>query len=277
MKLNLQKECLHYLAKDLPNESIQKLKAKIVWRQTMLRRFEMPYLEIFVTTHCNLKCKYCSNLIPNIHSKQHIDFDKIKKSVEMLLSKIDYLYRVKIHGGEVLLHPQLCDIIDFFNGLSKIQSIRITTNGTIMPTDEILQRIANSKIVVQVSDYNLSNSKAIELIEKFKTFGVRYMYLKDQEWFDMGDCRCREANRNNECTIKRCTAFYNGKIYVCSRAAIMAQQGDIPDEGIDVCLNEKELRGKIKKLYLGEYKIACLHCDGDTHFSHKVQAGEQNL
>lgn len=275
MGLDLQKECLHYLKKEKPSVSIGKLKAHIAWRQVLLRRFEMPYLEVFVTTHCNLKCKNCSNLIPTLSDKHHIDFTSIKNSVEALLSKIDCLYRLKIHGGEAFLHPQLCDLIDYFDKQDKIKSLRITTNGTLIPSDDILCRIAESKAVVQISDYASIQSKVNELIDKFKQYGVRYVYLKDQEWVDMGDCQIRDISRYDECTVKRCTSLYDGKIYVCSRAAIMTQKGYVLDEGIDVNLAKKELRRKIKMLYCGKLSEACRYCDGDTYFSHIVIAGEQ--
>lgn len=275
MSLDLRKECLHYLKKEMPDVKVWKLKAGILWRQLFLRQYEMPYLEVFVTTHCNLKCKNCSNLIPLLTDKHHLEIAEIKKSIEILLSKIDCLYRLKIHGGEALLHPRLCDIIDFVEGQSKIKSIRIATNGTIIPSNDVLSRIASSKIIVQISDYDLCKNRVQVLIEKLKNFGVRYVYLKDQEWSDMGDFRRRETNRYDECTVKRCTSLYDGKIYVCSRTAIMAHNYNVDDEGIDVGLCKKELRKMMLVLYKGERSKACLYCDGDTHFSNKVQAGEQ--
>lgn len=276
MKLNIRSECLHYLKKQLPDISENKLRSGIIWRQVFLRRFEMPYLEIFVTTCCNLKCKNCSNLIPPLSDKHHIAFDDIRHSIEVLLSKIDCLYRIKIHGGEAFLHPQLCKIIEFLDSKSKIKSIRITTNGTLIPSDDILRHLAESKTVVQISDYSLQASKCVELIAKLKSFGVKCVWLQDQQWVDMGDCRQRETNRYDECKIKRCTSMYEGKIYVCSRAAIMAHNGFIADEGIDVNASKNELCRMLKKLYVGDYSSACLHCDGDTHFAHTVQVGEQD-
>lgn len=275
MNFNLRKECLHYLKKEMPDVGVRKLKMGIVWRQLFLHRFEIPYLEVFVTTYCNLKCKNCSNLIPSMANKHHVELTEIKKSVDTLLSKIDCLYRVKIHGGEAFLHPQLCDIIDYFDGQSKIKSIRITTNGTLIPSDDVLKRIANSKVVVQISDYAFCKNNATKLIDTLKKFKIRYVYLKDQEWVDMGDCLRRETSRYNECTIKRCTSLYKDKIYVCSRAAIMAYNGNIEDEGININLRKKELRKRVLELYKGKWSEACLHCDGDTHFANVVRAGEQ--
>ncbi len=275
MKLDIQKECLHYLRKENKGKSDFKLMTGIRFRQKFLHKFEIPYLEVFITTNCNLKCKHCSNLIPSLEDKRNLDITIIKSTVETLLSKIDCLYRLKVHGGEVFLHPQLCDIIDFLKTQQKIKSIRLTTNGTIIPSDEVLKHIANSNIVVQISDYNLKNTKVQVLIDKLQSFGIAYAYLKEQKWRDMGGFTLRDESRFDECSVKRCTSVFYGKIYVCSRAAIMAKQGIIPDEGIPISLDKHNLKKSINEMYSGKYCAACQYCDGDTHFAKTIKAGEQ--
>ena len=275
MKLNIREESFHYLRKENKTESDFKLKAGIFFRQRILRKFELPYLELFITTRCNLKCKHCSNLIPSLESKCNFDAAGVIRTVDLLLSKIDCLYRLKIHGGEVFLHPQLREIIDYLKTEKKIKSIRLTTNGTVIPSDEVLKSIANGNIVVQISDYDLGNSKVVQLIDKLKSFGIAYAYLKEQAWSDMGEFEARENSRFDDCTVKRCTSVFEGKLYVCSRAAIMAKQGIIVDEGIPLSLDGRELRKSIKNLYNGKSSIACRHCDGDTRFARVIKAGEQ--
>lgn len=275
MKFNLQKECFHYLRKERKTASSFRLMLGIYFRQKILRKFEVPYLEIFITTKCNLKCKSCSNIIPSLEDKCHYDISYIKESIEKLLDKIDCLYRLKIHGGEVFLHPQLCEIIQLLDGYSKIKSIRLTTNGTIVPSEKVLRCIAESKVVVQISDYNVKNTKVNDLIDKLKIFGVKYVYLKEQKWREMGGFDEREGNRFFECTVKRCTSFYEGKIYVCSRAAIMAKRKLTIDEGISISLDKRSFHKAVKEMYQGDYCEACKYCDGDTKFAKEIIAGEQ--
>lgn len=175
MKLNIRKECLRYWQKENKNISRFHLYSQIWFRQVVLKKFEIPYLEMFITTKCNLRCKHCSNLIPVLNNRQNYEISTLVEWLDVLLSKIDCLYRLKIHGGEVFLHPQLTELIAYVNNQPKIKSIRLTTNGTIIPADNILQLIASSKIVVQISDYRLPNTKTQQLIDKFKEFGVRYI------------------------------------------------------------------------------------------------------
>ncbi len=122
---------------------------------------------------------------------------------------------------------------------------------------------------------NLDKNKCEQLIEKLKKFGVHYIYLKDQTWKDMGEVFHRGSNRFDDCNMKRCTSLYEGKIYVCSRAAIMAKMGKVPDEGIPLTLPAKRLKTELKRLYSGKYSKACSYCDGDTQYAIEIVAGEQ--
>lgn len=275
MKFKIRRECLHYWLKENREISERKAAFYIWYRQDILRHFEIPYLEMFITTKCDLHCKHCSNLIPAMDGQIHYEISDLTGWLDELLSKIDCLYRLKIHGGEVFLYPRLREWIEYVDRQSKIKSIRLTTNGTIIPADDVLQAIANNKIAVQISDYQLPNIKTQQLIEKLKKFGVHHIYLKDQIWKDMGEVSQRGCNRFEDCNMKRCTSLYEGKIYVCSRAAIMAKMGKIPDEGIPLTLPEKKLKTELKKLYSGKYSEACTYCDGDTQYAKEIVAGEQ--
>lgn len=275
MKYLIRKECLHYCQKENRKISRTWLSFQIWFRQVVLRKFELPYLEMFITTKCNLRCKYCSNLIPTLNSRQNYEISNLIEWLDMLLSNIDCLYRLKIHGGEVFLHPSLAEFIAYVNNQPKIKSIRLTTNGTIIPSDNILQLIASSKIVVQISDYKLPNTKAQQLIERLEKFNVRYVYLKNQTWKDFGGIALRDSNRFTDCNMKRCSSFLEGKIYLCSRAASMTKLGNIPDDGISACLQKKQLRQQLKKMYSGKFSIACNYCEGDTKYARNIDAGEQ--
>ena len=265
-------ECLHYASKisgaAAPN------KFSIYMRQSILRKFEMPYIEFFITTKCNLRCKNCSNLIPSLESPSSVAFEDFTNTLNSLLAKTDRLYRLKLHGGEVFLHPQLSEIIDFADKQPKIKSIRLTTNGTIIPRQTVLDAIKNSKAVVQISDYNLSNTKAAEFINVLKANNIPFAYLKSQVWKDMGDFAKRTTNRFHQCAMRRCTSILDGKVYVCSRAAIMTKLGIISDCGIPLTRNKTEFQNSIIDLYSNE-NIACLYCDGDSNFAQQIIAGEQ--
>ena len=274
MKLNIYKECLHYQYKiEKRTGFFQNL--PIIIRQKLLGKFEIPYIEFFITTKCNLRCKHCSNLIPYIEKKGHIAFSEFKHNLDLLLSKVDRLYRLKIHGGEVFLHPELCEMVQYADSLKKIRSIRIATNGTVLPPEKALKVLAASKAIVQISDYPSFSDRAEKIVEIFKSYGVKYVRLKGQKWRDMGKIKKRETNRFESCSITRCTSLSRGKIYVCSRAAMMEEFGCHFNDGVDITVDKRTFRKDMLRLYHGDHCKACFYCDGDTEFAKEIPAGEQ--
>ena len=272
--MDVYKECLHYQHKINHKFScIQKFST--FFRQKICRKFDVPYIECFITTKCNLKCKHCSNLIPYIEKRKHMPFVDFKRDLDTFLAQIDRLYRLKIHGGEVFLHPELCDIIVYADGLKKIKSIRIATNGTILPSEKVLKTLAKSKVVVQISDYPIFSGKAEQTIKMFEAHGVKYVFLQGQKWQNMGEIKKRATNRFESCSITRCTSLYRGKIYVCSRAAMMEELGCHFYDGIDITSDKEVFRKEMTLLYNGGHGKACWYCDGDTELAKEIPAGEQ--
>lgn len=273
------KQCAYYAAKEFKNLTWLKkflLNSNIRIRQNIYHKFEIPYIEMFITTKCNLRCRDCSNLIPLFCDHNNFGYEQITKDINTLLSNVDRLYRLKLHGGEVLLHPDLPKIVRFCNAQRKIVSIRLTTNGTIIPSQEVISALKESKIVVQISDYHLPQCNISELIALFEQNGIKYAYLKDQKWRDMGNLSKRDKSRFSICSISRCTSMFNGKIFVCSRMAIASELGLV--NGIEfVSINQckKDFRKQMLCFYSKDDMTACSYCDGDTEYAKIITAGIQ--
>jgi hypothetical protein len=275
MNIGKYEDCAHYVQKEKNAKNKKALLRKIWFRQKILRKFEMPYLEIFITTKCNLRCEYCSNLIPDCKTPEHIDKETIFKTLDKLLSNIDRLYRLKLHGGEVFLHPQLFDIIEYAGKQQKILSFRLATNGTIIPNEKILDLIKEFNFVVQISDYNLPNVKTNELIRILEEKNVRYVYLNNRMWRDMGGFEERENNRRRDCTISRCISLFDGKIHICSHAAMMDKLHILNSDCVSVFQDRKPFQKDMIRFYNNLSVNACLHCNGDTKFALEIPAGIQ--
>ena len=278
--MNIVKECARYVIKDFKKKTKLKLFLIIIWiwvKQNIFRIFEIPYLEIMVTTKCNLNCVDCSNLIPQITQKNDESFTKISYEIEKILKKVSCIYRLKIHGGEVFLHNDCVKLINFLGKQKKIKSIRIATNGTVVPSLDIIKSLRINNVVVQISDYTINHNKIERIINILNENSVKYKYLKDQVWYDMGNFQKRGLNRSSLCNIRRCTSLYNEKIYVCSRAAMMDTLNYVKNDFyIDINASSKVLKKEMKKFYRYDEHVACNHCDGDTAFAKIVKPGIQN-
>lgn len=276
MDLGQYEKCADWYIRKHPDSSKKNVIQKIKFRQKFLHKFELPYIEMFITTKCNLHCKYCSNLIPYCQSQKNFNAISVKETLSKLLSNVDRIYRLKLHGGEVMLHPELSDIIKFAGKQKKIFSLSITTNGTIIPNEELLKTIKEARCIVQISEYNLKNNKIPQLINLLKKFGIQYRYLSELAWRDMGNFDMRERNMRADCSISRCVSLYDKKIFICSRAAMMRDQGIADSKFVEIFQSRKQFQKNIIAYYNDMTINACNYCNGDTPYAIRIKPGEQD-
>lgn len=98
----------------------------------------MINIELNITLKCNLACPSCNRLC-NVYRdrEEHMSVDQIKKFIQQ--AKVGGgVNKIKIIGGEPLLHPQFDEIYNLLLDAAKnniIRSIKVETNRTIpVPT-----------------------------------------------------------------------------------------------------------------------------------------------
>lgn len=110
-------------------------------------KVDIPYLELVLTTRCTLCCESCNNLMQYFSpSNQYTcTLEGIIESLELLLSKVDSIARVRIIGGELLLFKDLPQLIDYLDAQKKILTFDILTNATIDFKEDLILRFKKSK------------------------------------------------------------------------------------------------------------------------------------
>ncbi|EAJ6177577.1 4Fe-4S cluster-binding domain-containing protein [Campylobacter lari] len=130
-------------------------------------KVDIPYLELVLTTRCTLRCESCNNLMQYFSpSNQYTcTFEGLKNSLDLLLSKIDSIGRVRIIGGEPLLFKDLPQLIDYLDVQKKILTFSLVTNATIDFKDEFMKKLKKSNKVrkITISDYKRSPNLKIPL------------------------------------------------------------------------------------------------------------------
>lgn len=108
-------------------------------------KVDIPYLELVLTTRCTLRCESCNNLMQYFSpSNQYTcTLEGIIESLELLLSKVDSIARVRIIGGEPLLFKDLPQLIDYLDAQKKILTFSLVTNATIDFKDELMRKLKN--------------------------------------------------------------------------------------------------------------------------------------
>ncbi len=233
------------------------------------------YINVCITQKCNLKCKYCSHLIPMFDKPIHYETRKILQSVKVFLEAVDYIHRLGILGGEPFLHPELSNIIMELLHLKKIGFIEILTNGTYLPSDTVLENLSNERILIRISDYGISPKKIQKFVSKLTEHKILYQVYKEHSWHDYGltniPYRRNEAQLKDifqACSSSGCYQIKNGKLYHCAYSGSIEELGlkgypKIP--AINLLSGEtiNNMRFKIRHLMKLNYISICDYCNGD--------------
>ena len=105
--------------------------------------------ELNVVHHCNLSCRACTHLSP-VAARHVVDPNKVLEDFS-ILAKYYRPERIRLLGGEPLLHPALLEVIYAVRRSGVSDRIRVVTNGLLLPrmSDVFWQEVDE----VQVSVY----------------------------------------------------------------------------------------------------------------------------
>ena len=250
------------------------------------RKNVIPFIDLDVTTICNLRCRRCGKCTPYFENKHNFTAQEIGENFELLTRHIDKIHYASIIGGEPFLNPELAEIIEIVSACKKIEHLELTTNGTVIPSEQVFEAIKKSGLTVLISKYpniseNLSNNR-IKLEEKLKEYGIYYHYQYIPDWLDFGEITRRSfkkiqlKNMFLSCPMNTCTVFNGKRLYRCGKASYISQHSMEKDGEDIIKLDEieskKDMKKKLKKFFSCKYLPACSYCE---QFPKTIIAGEQ--
>lgn len=174
-------------------------------------------LEYHVADHCNLNCAGCSHFSPLAKSwlVDPEDFEKEWKEVADCGLEIA---RIRILGGEPLLHPELGYMLKCVRCLFPSCDINVVTNGILLKKrkDELLPIFIRNNISLTISCYPGLNLDYQELLRGFPKVE---MYDKAGFW---NISLHENADYPKECfyscfsaSMAKCNFLKDGRIYPC--------------------------------------------------------------
>ncbi len=97
----------------------------------MLDKYQrnIEYMRLSITDSCNFRCKYC---IPNDAKLSHNRLSI--ENIELIATELKKLgiNKIKLTGGEPLLHPDIIEIVDLLKNKCEIDQVTLTTNGALL-------------------------------------------------------------------------------------------------------------------------------------------------
>lgn len=251
-------------------------------------------------TPCTLKCKECHSYMPYFTKDSHytVNFENFKKELDKLLKSVDIIASFRLQGGETLLVKDLAKIVKYACSKKQINHIQVISNGTVIPTVELLCAMKNPKVSLSLSDYSENNDvapmcKHEEIVELCKKHSVNYQHTKSfggNYWFARPQITNSEFNSKELAieNLKNCWCFgepksfilFNGEMHICAPSVYYKR--NYPDfkfpqdEIINIMnINNKELTKKLKKFIDKEYYSLCSRCNAAKGVNERYTPGEQ--
>ena len=254
-------------------------------------RGQLPLLVVIVGNACSLRCKNCSNFCPHAPKEnKRYRVDEIIADLKNILENITEIRSLQIQGGEPFLYSDLGSLLDFCASQPKIKQVMVATNGTLMPSDDLLQKIKARRIQIRISNYPVSSDKGQSLYQKCRDLGIgcsiyNFAYGK-QEWAVLGgidtpreNCDPVVKRRYRSCAFRSCLTLENGELNRCSRLYMAHRlQGFArnADDQVDV-RDKKGLKKRLREyLCSPRFPEGCRYCYGnDETQSKRCIPGEQ--
>lgn len=260
---------------------------------------ERMNLTVLVTSKCTLKCKLCATYAPTHPSPHHYPYERIQKGIQHFFESFDCVRLFTISGGEPLLHPQLPEIVQFASAyIDRIELFEIITNGTVVPSEKLLENLQFSeKVNILVDDYGPKISvKVPQVIEAFKRHGIKYRIRKYHGedahlggWLDISDFTDKHrTEKEDEALFSRCmyTTTFKNHIFIINGTAHMCYVNkqlldfvqDNPKEYVDMMddsLTGQERKKRLLDLRNRKCLSVCKYCSGFCEDAKRYTPAEQ--
>lgn len=237
------------------------------------------------STICNLKCRHCLNFNPFAKKFYKRDWEKLKEDVDLFFANVDYIMLFHVSGGEPMLYEYTADLIEYIdeNYGDRIGKLRTVTNGTIVPSDKMLNKLSKCRVEITVDDYRQAvpqyNAQFDELIKKLEEYRIKYYINKVDSWVDLAPEKTDYSAMSEDELIHHrfeCGQVWqelrDGKLYSCNYAAyavvagIAGEQDD--EESYDLHKHTPEKNKELIEFRLGYtekgYTNFCKKCRGFT-------------
>ena len=184
------------------------------------KKVHLSCLELWTGNRCNLRCQHCISLIPYV-TEQRVPAEKICQSLNRLLKMVT-VDRLILGGGEPFLDPNIHSIIKKASVSSSIRQIQIDTNGTVIPSEQVIQALQHPKVHVRINRYPGIEVQADHLFSRLKESQITCSYRTPLWKMAGGPFQQRlhfEMSRvlYKACAMKRHAVLFDGEFTACPR------------------------------------------------------------
>lgn len=257
----------------------------------------VPLAQISLTERCTLRCKKCAHACYAVDiASDDMPLEEAYRSADCFFSKVDFISEFVLIGGEPLLYKELSKVIAYIGDKyrKQIGLFTITTNGTIIPSEEVIRACIKARVLFRISNYSKTIPKLKALHEKLKKclseYSIPFILGKaDHEWMDYGfEYVDRKATPEELITVfdkckTPCREIRGNRFYFCVMARTVSDNlryhvGE--DDYLDFDhLQGKDYKKELLKFNLGYsekgYLDMCNFCHGAESIYYPIPVAEQ--
>ncbi len=254
--------------------------------------------QITLTERCTLKCKKCAHgcFAVDYSTASDLTLEQVFKSADYFFSKVDFIKEFVLIGGEPLLYKELPQAIQYIGEeyREKIGTYTITTNGTIVPDEEVLKLCKKYNVLFRISNYSHQIPRLKEayqrLTDTLNEHGIAFLLgEEDFEWMDYGfEYVKRESDEDvlikvfDACKTP-CREIRENKFYFCVMARSVSDNLKLhvgEQDYLDFLkLDVTEYKKEVLEYSLGYsdkgYLDMCRFCNGAEANDKPIPAAEQ--
>ena len=259
-------------------------------------------MSIVPTFICTLRCKLCSNHMPDFQKPPYATVEEMCADVDHLFDLFDRIEWLQFVGGEIFTHKHLDEVFEYCQKYDEqFDRLIIESNATLMPTDAEMASLLTygNKLKVMISDYGELSRVRDEMVNVFEKNGIEYVLKKyygnieSQHyggWIDNTPCRDLlepddyVTNQSAKCAQVRLENMhvFKGKLHRCSNSLFLSKLGVcVPNTNDFVDLNDDALTREEKRQIIGTFydypRKSCHYCtwkSGDD--AQRYSAAEQD-
>lgn len=253
--------------------------------------------QITLTERCSLRCRKCAHGCFAVDSTaKDLELEKVYQSADVFFDRVDYAQEFVLIGGEPLLYKELGNAILYIGKRyrNKMSIFSITTNGTILPSDEIIEACKQYGVLFRISNYSVQIPRLLDcydrLIKVLEKNNITYVLGKaEHEWMDYGF-----GSTNRQVSEKKlievfdacktpCREIRGNKFYFCVMARSVSDNLHY-GIGMEDYLDLEELDGEDARKVFLEYTLGyshkgyldmCNYCNGAEAMNYPIPAAEQ--
>jgi organic radical activating enzyme len=244
------------------------------------KKYFVDSLYVEITSRCSLRCEECCAFVPYNSNPRDFDKEETTAYAMTVIEAIGQFRELSLTGGEPLLHKDLADLIRAFRDIDAFEVINILTNGTILPTEDVIEAMKNEpRMLVRISDYGVISHKSNEIAKLLTENNIKTEIIDYKNWYKRPSIGVLDytiddlCHKFNACMSACFPHLSNGRIYYCLPSMTLCEIGVFPNAKSNY-LELSSIKGSqfekistiheyISRMDRDDYYIdACKYCSG---------------